>query len=344
MVAHKENGLEERVAQLRAYICERVIGQDMPVRRLVDAVVPGELGLTPAGAPKTLALICGPTGTGKTMAVQEMSHFLYGDESKVARIDMGNFTTEDSIKMLLGESRKDCGILGEQISVMRKSGGSFLLLDEIEKAHPKVVDMLLAMEAARLQLSNGEIVDLSELHIFATSNLAAKELIEAGQQAERTLRRIVEEAAMDFFRPEIFARFQVVVVYGMLSQKSQLAICRQMLEKELRFQERNLAGRLGVPAHRIHVDDGVFGRLVNQGFHRDLGARPMRNVVEWRVREAVSAACIGGRLVRGASESLLALDEGGNGLRLVTPRQAHILPARKSTNAIKIEQDGGATA
>jgi ATP-dependent Clp protease ATP-binding subunit ClpB len=320
---NKNTNKEERVARLKEHITGRVIGQDGPVKRLVEAVIPGELGLTHAGAPKTLALICGPTGTGKTMAVQEMSRFLYGDRSVVARIDMGNFGSEDSIKMLLGENRSDCGILGEQIEALRASGGRFLLLDEIEKAHPKVTDMMLAMEAARLQLANGTIVDLSELHVFATSNLAAKELIEAGPQCERILRQIVQDAAMDFFRPEIFARFQVVIVYGMLTQSAQLAICRNMLEKELRFQEKNMAGHLGAHSHMIRIGEGVFRRLVNEGFDRDLGARPMRNVVEHRVREAITSAWLTKRIPKGAMESLLILD-GAKGLKLVMPRSAMI--------------------
>lgn len=312
---------DERVAGLFAHLCGRVIGQDSSIRRLSEAIIPGELGLSPGGAPRSLVLICGPTGTGKTKAILEASAYLYGPEAAVARIDLGNFSTDDAVSRLVGSDPTDGGFLGQQIALLRKTGGRMLLLDEIEKANPKVADMLLGMEAARVTLANREVVDLSGYHIFATSNLAAQELMNCGTN-EATLRKVVQDAATEFFRPEVFARFSAVVVYVKLSQKAQLSICRQMLDEELSYQSSVLTRKFGHP-HKITVAGSVFRRLVNEGYHHDLGARPMRNVVQRRVRNAVAAALLEKTVFAEADRSILETS-GAEGLRLVMPRNVRL--------------------
>jgi ATP-dependent Clp protease ATP-binding subunit ClpB len=325
MIATAELDLEqEKVKKLNgliAHLNKRVIGQEAAIAALCEALVPGEMGLTPPGAPRTLLLVCGPTGTGKTKAVLEASQFLYRT-SFICRVDMAEYSTEAAVPRLLGENRSDLGYLGEQLAKLEETGGHFILLDEIEKAHPKVSDMFLGMEAARITLANGKTVDLSPYHIFVTSNLGAKELSEAGDaMPERTRRRVVEDAAKAHFRPEVLARFAGVVMYKKLSQSAQMAICRQMLDEELAYLEGQVAKQLGHP-HKIHVGDGVFQRLVSEGYHRELGARPMRNVVQKRTRNAVANALLkgaNGGIFRGVRESTIVL-VGENGYE-VAPRR-----------------------
>ncbi|AHF94952.1 hypothetical protein OPIT5_00010 (plasmid) [Opitutaceae bacterium TAV5] len=233
-----------KASNLKGQLRKQVIGQETATDQLAEAIIPGELGLTPAGMPRSMVLICGPTGTGKTKAIIEASQYLYGSDV-LARIDMGEFSTEVSVPRLLGENRQDCGFLGEQIEKLDKSGGHFLLLDEIEKGHPKVTDMLLGMEAARITLANGNTIDLSKYHIFATSNLGARDLVETSDSMpERARKRIIEDAAKEFFRPEILARFSALILYKKLTSQVQRAIGEQMMVQELGFLSSMLGNRL----------------------------------------------------------------------------------------------------
>ena len=288
-------------AGLEAFLGGRVIGQEDAVATLSKAVRAGEMGHCPTGMPKTFALVLGPTGTGKTKAVLEMSKYLYGT-NQVARVNMAEFGSPDALNDFLPNL---CGQLDKLIAAK----GRFLLLDEIEKGHPKASDLFLGMEAAMIaNPKTGQKYDLSDLHIFVTSNVGSSDLGEIDESVPFTaIKRVVEEAAKAQFRPEVFARFTHVVIYRKLARQAQLSICRQMLEEEVEFQARALSGIFG---HKvvIEIGDGVFRRLVSEGYHRTLGARPMRNVVSSRVREALTSGRIMGGVRVGRPKVRIILD------------------------------------
>jgi ATP-dependent Clp protease ATP-binding subunit ClpA len=294
---------------LRVRLQEVILGQDEALSGLCDALLAGEMGHTPAGRPRSLILILGPTGTGKTRAVLAAGEHLYGTDG-VARINAAEFSSEERIPLLLGTAAGERGLLGERIGRLRAAGGRILLLDEIEKAHPRVSDYLLGIEEAAVTLASGETLDLSDLHIIATSNVGSSGVIELQGVARASVRRYVEQEAAAHFRPEVLARFTSVLVFGHLPRDVQLRICRQMLDHEVDHQSGVLSARFGHP-HRIDVDAGVCPRLVGEGWHRRLGARPMRNVVERRVRGALVAAQLSGALGPGVSHSVLLADSQG---------------------------------
>ena len=294
---------------LRGRLQELILGQDEALSGLCDALLAGEMGHTPVGRPRSLILILGPTGTGKTKAVTAASTHLYGTDA-IARINAAEFSSEERLPLLLGTSAGEPGLLGERIGRLRAAGGRILLLDEIEKAHPRVSDYLLGIEEAAVTLASGETLDLSDLHIIATSDLGSTGVIELEGVARASVRRYVEQEAAAHFRPEVLARFTAVLVFGHLSRDVQLRICRQMLDQEVEFQSGVLSRRFGHP-HRIRVDADVCRRLVGEGWHRRLGARPMRNVVERRVRGALVSAQLRGALGPGVPASLLHIDAEG---------------------------------
>ena len=227
------------------------------------------------------------TGTGKTKAVTAASAHLFGTES-CARINAAEFSSAERVPLLLGTGKGETGLLGERIARMRSAGGRILLLDEIEKAHPSVSDYLLGIEEAAVTLASGETLDLSDLHVVATSNIGSSGVIEMEGVARSSVRRYVEQEAAAHFRPEVLARFTSVLVFGHLSREVQVRICRQMLDEEIAFQSGVLSRAFGHP-HVIRAGEEVCRRLVSEGWHRRLGARPMRNVVERRVRGARAA-------------------------------------------------------
>ncbi|HEY1765336.1 MAG TPA: AAA family ATPase [Opitutaceae bacterium] len=307
---------------LRARLGERILGQEEALSGLCDALLAGELGHTPRGRPRSLVLLLGPTGTGKTRAVAEASRHLYGTDA-LARVNAAEFSSEERVPLLLGTAAGSRGLLGVQIDRLRAAGGRILLFDEIEKAHPRVSDYLLGIEEAAVTLANGETLDLSELHVIATSNIGSSGIVEMEGVARASVRRFVEQEASIHFRPEVLARFTAVLVFQHLTREVQLRICRRMLEEEVAFQSEILAGRFGHP-HRIRTAPEVGRRLVVEGWHRRLGARPMRNVVERRVRGALVEAQLRGALGPGVRESVLLADRT-DGIRVAVARAPVIL-------------------
>ncbi len=302
---------------LREHLQGRILGQDEALSGLCDALLAGEMGHTPPGRPRSLVLILGPTGTGKTRAVLEASRRLYGTEA-IARVNAAEFSSEERVPLLLGTAAGQRGILGEQIARLRSAGGRILLLDEIEKASPRVSDYLLGIEEAAVTLANGETLDLSELHVVATSNIGSAGVVEMEGVGRSSVRRYVEQEAASHFRPEVLARFTSILVFGHLAREVQLRICRQMLDGETEFQSGVLSRRFGHP-HVVRAGEDVCRRLVNEGWHRRLGARPMRNVVERRVRRALVESQLRGALGPGVRESVLLADESG-GIRAALAR------------------------
>jgi ATP-dependent Clp protease ATP-binding subunit ClpA len=302
---------------LRRHLQSAVLGQDEAVSGLSDALLAGEMGHTPPGRPRSLILILGPTGTGKTKSVVEASSHLYGTQA-IARVNAAEFSSAERVPLLLGTASGEQGLLGERIGRLRSSGGRILLLDEIEKAHPSVSDYLLGMEEAAVTLASGETLDLSELHIIATSNIGSAGVIEMEGVSRASVRRFVEQEAAAHFRPEVLARFTSVLVFGHLSRDVQMRVCQQMLDQEVAFQSGVLTGALGC-AHNLRADVDVCRRLVSEGWHRRLGARPMRNVVERRVRGAVVTSRLRGALGPGVPESVLVVE--GDGIRAAVARR-----------------------
>ena len=168
--------------------------------------------------------------------------------------------------------------------------------------------------------ASGAMLDLSDLHVVATSNVGSSGVVEMEGLSRASVRRFVEQEAAAQFRPEVFARFTAVLVFGHLSRDVQVGVCRQMLEEEVAFQEGRLTEAFG-HAHRVRVCGDVCRRLVSEGWHRRLGARPMRNAVERRVRGALVDARLGGTLAPGVRESVLCVDPA-DGLRLRVARGA----------------------
>jgi ATP-dependent Clp protease ATP-binding subunit ClpA len=317
---HESPGGPDRLAVFRRLpgrLREAVLGQAEALDALSDALLAGEMGHTPPGRPRSLVLILGPTGTGKTKAVVAAGCHLHGTEA-IARVNCAEFSAPERVPLLLGTAAGERGLLGERIARLRAAGGRILLLDEIEKAHPSVSDLLLGIEEAAVTLASGETLDLSDLHVIATSNIASAGVIEMEGVSRASVRRFVEQEAAAHFRPEVLARFTAVLVFGHLPRDVQMLICRQMLDQEMSLQSAVLSRTCG-GAHVVRADADVCRRLVSEGWHRRLGARPMRNVVERRVRGALVAARLRGSLGPGVRESVLVA--GPAGIRAAVARR-----------------------
>lgn len=282
MVPHPQ--LREKLRRLPEELRTAVIGQDEAVAILCERLWHAELGLTRAGRPKASFLLLGPTGVGKTSLVVESTERLLGP-GKVLRLDMSEYKTEDRLALLLGSSRSDPGRIAEGYDAC--GGVGTLLLDEIEKAHPRILDILLqVLEPARLTTGANRVLDFSPWYVALTSNIGAARIMAMRRSLYETMRRLVEQDAQRELRPEIFNRITEAIVLNKLSYDVLCRIAGKLLEDELAHQRER--------GHEMARDEGVLEIVIKEGYNDRLGARPMRDAVERLVRNALSEDLLAG--------------------------------------------------
>jgi ATP-dependent Clp protease ATP-binding subunit ClpA len=282
--------LIDKLNGLELHLRTAIRGQDHVIPRVASVLHRGELGFTKPNRPKGSFLFLGPTGTGKTELTLAFTRYLFGEEH-LLRIDMSEYQTQESLAVLLGGKLGDEGTLGLAV---KRAGFGTILFDESEKAHPRVLDILLQiLDAARITLANGVTLDLSSFYVVLTSNLGAADVMQLQHAPLFTMERHVLGKARRSFRPELFARITEKLVFNRLTFDVQLEIAAAMLTAELAFFADKGITLSAAPA--------VLAFLVQRGFHPQLGARPLRDVVEKHLRDTVAAALLHRRDVRRAT-------------------------------------------
>lgn len=278
--------LREKLQRLPADLRAAVIGQKEAVEILCERLWHAELGLTRPGRPRASFLLLGPTGVGKTSLVLEFTERLLGP-GKVLRLDMSEYKTEDRLALLLGSSAAEPGRIAAGYDAC--GGAGTLLLDEIEKAHPRILDILLqVLEPARLTTGANRVLDFSAWYVAMTSNIGAARIMTMRRSLYETMRRLVEQDAQRELRPEIFNRITEAVVLNKLGYDTLCRIAGKLLEDELNHQRQR--------GHEVTRDEGVLEIVIKEGYNDRLGARPMRDAVERLVRNALSEDLLqGGR-------------------------------------------------
>ena len=274
-----------KLQNLEPDLRQRIRGQNYVISRVASVLQRGELGLTKPTRPKGSFLFLGPTGVGKTETALVFTEFLFGP-GKLLRFDMSEYQTPESLGILLGAKLGERGTLG---LAHDKAGFGTLLFDEIEKAHSRVLDLLLQiLDAARVTMASGEALDFSKFYVVLTSNIGAADLIQMQHSNHATMERHVVTRAQQALRPELFARITEKLVFNRLKYDEQLEIAKLVLANELEF--------LGTKGHHLLPVDSVLPFLVRRGFHPKLGARPMRDTIEKLVGDAVATDILcGGR-------------------------------------------------
>ncbi|MCG3148929.1 MAG: Chaperone protein ClpB 1 [Verrucomicrobiae bacterium] len=280
--------------ELDARLPREIRGQSHVLPRILSSLRRGELGLTKPGRPRGSFLLLGPTGVGKTETVVVATAQIFG-AGRLFRFDMSEFQTQEALGLLLGARLGEVGYLGR---VREGAAEGSLLFDEAEKAHPRVLDIMLQLlDAARITVATGETLDFSGFYVWLTSNIGSAELMSLQHSNDATLERHVLTRAQQQLRPEIFARVNEKLVFGRLSYEHQLEIAEKFLSREIEF--------LSARGHKLELDKAVLPYLVRKGFHPKLGARPMRDAVEKLVGDA-AAQCL---LKHRAACGILSVDE-----------------------------------
>jgi ATP-dependent Clp protease ATP-binding subunit ClpB len=266
--------LIERLRSLEHHLKTNIKGQNHVLPRICSVLQRGELGLAHPGRPKGSFLFVGPTGVGKTEVTVCFSDYLFGP-GYLHRFDMSEFQNQSSVGLLLGSSSSETGMLGHALA---QHDGGTLLFDEMEKAHPLVLDLFLQiLDAGRITLANGETRNLSGYYIVFTSNIGAGEAMRMESSAFATIERTVLRRVDQALRPELVARISEKMVFNRLPYAVQREICELMIGREVE--------RLNQLGHKLAVESATVETLVRDGFHRTLGARPMRNTVDRFLQE-----------------------------------------------------------
>jgi len=266
----------ERLRGLEPHLRARIRGQDHLLPRVAGALSRGELGLAARSRPRGSFLFIGPTGTGKTELVLCFSDYLFGPGA-VCRFDMSEYQNTSSVERLLGADATDSGLLGGALS--RVPRGT-LLFDEMEKAHPRVLDLFLQMlDAGRITLATGETKSLVDYYVVFTSNLGAAEAMRMEQSSRASIEAAVLRRVAQEVRPELVGRIDEKLVFARLAPEVQREICALLVNAEVT--------RLRGVGFDLQITREAMEFLLREGYDARFGARPMRRAVERHIQGAV---------------------------------------------------------
>ncbi len=282
-IEHACDRRTDRLRGLRAHLDRHIRGQAEALELVCSVLTRGELGFANPRRPKGSFLFIGPTGVGKTETTNVFTRYLF--DAFPLRFDMSEYQLQKSVERLIGEHRRDRGLLGAAVHGHRRGT---LLFDELEKAHPLVLDLFLqVLEDGRITLATGEVVDLTGFYVVFTSNIGSREVMGMASPPFSSVKRTVLSRATQQLRPELFGRITEKVVFARLDYATQRTVCEQMIAAE--------CGRLRALGHEIEIASDAIEFLVREGYHKTLGARPMRGAVERYLQDAVAAQVLLGR-------------------------------------------------
>ena len=295
-VAKMLEGERDKLLRMEEALHERVIGQEEAVTAVANAVRRSRAGLADPNRPNGSFLFLGPTGVGKTELCKSLANFLFDTEEAMVRIDMSEFMEKHSVARLIGAppgyvGYEEGGYLTEAV---RRKPYSVLLLDEVEKAHPDVFNILLqVLEDGRLTDGQGRTVDFRNTVIVMTSNMGS-EIIQrlGGDDAHyEQMKSAVMEVVGSHFRPELINRIDEVVVFHALGQEQIQAIAGIQLER--------LRARLAEHDLGLEVSDAAMAQLAVAGFDPVFGARPLKRAIQARIENPLAQDLLAGRFAPG---------------------------------------------
>jgi ATP-dependent Clp protease ATP-binding subunit ClpC len=304
----------DRLRRMEEILRQRVVGQDDAITAVARAIRRSRLGVTSPNRPIGSFIFLGPSGVGKTEVARQLASFLFQDSRRLVRFDMSEYMEKHTVSRLIGSPPgyvgfEEGGQLSEQV---RRNPYSVVLLDEIEKAHPDIYNLLLqVLEDGRLTDNYGNVIDFTNTLIIMTSNLGGRELVDregvgfTGDGAtidSKQMRELVDRALRRHFPPEFLNRLDEVIVFGALDQESMLEVARILLDETAEvLRTKNV---------NIEFSAEVAGWLFDQcGIDPQAGARPLRRLVKLWVEDAVADFLI---LNRDAEEAGLRMwVEGG---------------------------------
>ena len=285
-------GEREKLLHLPQVLHERVVGQDEAVRAVSDAILRARAGIKDPNRPIGSFIFLGPTGVGKTELAKTLAEALFDDERSMIRIDMSEYMEKHSVSRLIGAPPGYVGYDegGQLTEAVRRRPYSVILLDEIEKAHRDVFNVLLQiLDDGRLTDGKGRVVNFKNTVIIMTSNLGSQEILNKDyEEAKAAVKGILK----DYFRPEFLNRVDDIIVFKALAKEQVKDIAAILLKglNERMERQTNIT---------LSWDDAALTALAEQGFDPSFGARPLRRLLSHKVETALSKEIIGGTVGEG---------------------------------------------
>jgi ATP-dependent Clp protease ATP-binding subunit ClpB len=303
-VSKMMQGEREKLLHMEEKLHERVVGQDEAVRLVSDAIRRSRAGLADPNRPYGSFLFLGPTGVGKTELCKALAGFLFDSEDHLIRIDMSEFMEKHSVARLIGAppgyvGYEEGGYLTEAV---RRKPYSVILLDEVEKAHPDVFNVLLqVLDDGRMTDGQGRTVDFKNTVIVMTSNLGSQMIQQMAGDDYQVIKLAVMGEVKTYFRPEFINRIDEVVVFHALDEKNIRSIAR--------IQLQYLEARLAKLQMSLVVTDAALAELAQAGFDPVFGARPLKRAIQAQIENPLAKEILEGRF--GAKDTIMVDSKNG---------------------------------
>ena len=283
------SGEKEKLLNLEENMKKRVIGQDEAIKLVSDAIIKSRSGIKDPNRPIGSFIFLGPTGVGKTEIAKTLAYELFDDEKHMIRIDMSEYMEKFSVSRLIGSPPGYVGYEegGELTEAVRRNPYSIVLFDEIEKAHPEVLNLLLQiLDDGRVTDSNGRTVDFKNTIIIMTSNLGSEHILD-GNTSE------VMNDVKKYFRPEFINRIDEIIVFNPLTKDNIKCILDKLIhEMEDRLKDNNI---------HIKLTDDARNYLIENGYDITYGARPLKRLLSRTVETTIAKVLINGELKFGST-------------------------------------------
>jgi ATP-dependent Clp protease ATP-binding subunit ClpB len=284
----------------------RVVGQVEAVREVSDAVRRSRAGIADPNRPTGSFMFLGPTGVGKTELAKALAEFLFDDERAMVRIDMSEYSEKHSVARLVGAPPGYVGYEegGQLTESVRRRPYSVILLDEVEKAHPEVFDVLLqVLDDGRLTDGQGRTVDFRNSILVLTSNIGSQFLTDLTASFEERREQVMSVVRQQF-RPEFVNRLDAMVMFNPLERDELLRIARiQIAQLQNRLADRRIA---------ISISDDAEQWLVNKGFDPVYGARPLRRLIQSAIGDKLAKGILSGEIIDGDSVFVSTVPDGSD--------------------------------